>query len=57
MGYLLRVAKRNGLFAARKPSILALQLSCRRRELHVAAELWDLLAVDFLLPLFMESGL
>ena len=52
--YFQRITGRNFVFAGCKSSVLALQLSCRRRELHFAAELWDLLAIEFLLPLFMD---
>ena len=45
---------RNLLFAEHKPALLAFQLACRRRELHVANELWDVVAINFLLPLFGE---
>ena len=52
IGFLKSATYRNLLFAKHKPALLAFQLMCRRRDLHVANELWDVLAINFLLPLY-----
>ena len=54
MASLQRMIERNIVFGKRKLPLLLFQLSSRRRELHVAAELWDVLAMEFLLPLCMN---
>ena len=52
--FLESTTERNLLFAEHKPAFLAFQLICRRRELHVANELWDVVAINFLLSLYVK---
>ena len=54
ISFLESVPKRNAEFAKHQPSLLALRLACRRRELHVANELWEVVAINFLLPLYAK---
>ena len=54
IGYLKTVTVRNAEFAKHKPALLAFQLGCHCRKLHLANELWDMLAISFLLPLYMK---
>ena len=46
---------RNAEFAKHKPCFLAFRLACRYRKLHLADELWDMLAIQFLLPLYVHK--
>ena len=54
IGFLMSATERNAEFAKHKPALLALRLAFRCRELHVANELWDVVAINFLLPLYAK---
>ena len=43
--------KRNATFAEMKPRFLAFRLSSQFCEAHVPAEVWDVLSLEFALPL------
>ena len=54
IGFLESVTKRNAEFAEHTPALLVFQLACRRRKSHLADELCDMLAIKFLLPLYVK---
>ena len=54
IGFLKSATNRNAEFAKHKPVLLAFRLGCHCRKLHLANELWDMLAICFLLPLYVK---
>ena len=54
IGFLKSATERNAKFDKHKPALLAFRLACRNRKWHLANELWDVLAIKFLLPLYVK---
>ena len=54
VGFLESATERNALFINNKPVLLAFRLTCRYLKLHLADELWEMLAIKFLLPLYVK---
>ena len=52
--FLNSATDRNAEFAKHKSALLAFRLACRKCKLHVADELWEMLAIKFLLPLYVK---